>query len=184
MKQVGQYIVDEPAGQLLLTANIDEGGNSTAFWARLKVDGRRSLTEMEMYNSRSRADIGIHDAGRRDGHLSERLDLSDTRGRKASREELYQLGQGDIRWKAPGARGLSRLPADGGRRRGPGGSRVSGSCSWAVKSEKRDSDERVPIPAGLGPGRPSDPKARVVVIDEEQGIVVAMASFPASSPRT
>jgi hypothetical protein len=41
-----------------------------------------------------------------------------------------------------------------------------------------ESAERVAIPAGIGPGRPSDPHARVVVVDEEQGIVVAIAIIP------
>ena len=36
----------------------------------------------------------------------------------------------------------------------------------------------MPIPRGSVPGRPSDPNARVVVIDEEQGIVVAIGVIP------
>ena len=44
--------------------------------------------------------------------------------------------------------------------------------------QKHDSDENVPIPAGIGPGRPSDPKARVVVVDEEQGVAVAIGVIP------
>jgi hypothetical protein len=43
---------------------------------------------------------------------------------------------------------------------------------------QRDSDEKMPIPAGVGLGRPSDAKARVVVIDEDQGIVVAIGVIP------
>ena len=37
------------------------------------------------------------------------------------------------------------------------------------------STELVTIPAGLWPMRPTDPNARVIAIDEEQGIVVASA---------
>ena len=37
---------------------------------------------------------------------------------------------------------------------------------------------KVSIPAGLWPGRPSDPDARVVVIDEDQGVVVAIGVIP------
>ena len=49
---MGQCVVDEPAGQVFFTACLDEGGASTAFWARLKVVDEK-LTELELYSSRS-----------------------------------------------------------------------------------------------------------------------------------
>jgi hypothetical protein len=58
VNRVGQYIVDEPAGSNFVTANLDEGGSSTAFWGRLLVVDDR-LTELELYNARSASDCGF-----------------------------------------------------------------------------------------------------------------------------
>jgi hypothetical protein len=46
------------------------------------------------------------------------------------------------------------------------------------ETKARTSGEKVSIPAGLMAGRPSDPKARVVVIDEDQGVVVSIGVVP------
>src|SRR4030067_638017 len=41
VKQMGQFLVDPVAGQLLVTANLDEGGASTVFCGRLKIEGEK-----------------------------------------------------------------------------------------------------------------------------------------------
>ena len=81
VKQMGQCFVDEPAGQVFFTACLDEGGASTAFWARLKVEDEK-LTELELYSSRSRADSGFVMLADDIGNVPDRLDLSHPRGRQ------------------------------------------------------------------------------------------------------
>jgi len=174
--KVGQYIVDEPAGQLLVTAGLDEGGSPTAFWARLKVmDGK--LTELEMYNARSRADTGFMMLIDEMGAFPEGWTSPIPKGQRATREELLELGAAifDGGKPAPEADPGCILMETGGV--------VLEDPSYLERlfggnAPTADSTERVPIVAGLGPGRPSDPRARVVVVDEEQGIVVAIGVIP------
>ena len=98
-------------------------------------------------------------------------------GQKASREELFQLGRAifDGSLPAPEASPDCLLMEAGGV--------VLEDPDYLAalfggESKAGETAERVAIPAGIGPGRPSDPHARVVVIDEEQGIVVAIAVIP------
>jgi hypothetical protein len=176
IKHAGQIVVDAPAGQLFVTAALDEGGNSTAFWARLKVEGD-AFSELELYLSRSRADSGFVMLADEIGTYPNGWTSPIPEGGRASREELYQLGKAifDGQASAPEASPDCLLMEVGGV--------VLEDPEYidllmTGEIQKRDSDDHVPIPAGLGPGRPSDPKARVAVIDEDQGIVVAIGVIP------
>lgn len=44
--------------------------------------------------------------------------------------------------------------------------------------QPRESDAKVTMSMGLAPFRPTDPDARVVAVNEEQGIVVVTAMLP------
>jgi hypothetical protein len=176
VNQVGQYLIDEPAGQLLVTANVDEGGSSTVFWARLKVVDEK-LTELEMYNARSRADTGFMMLADEMGSFPSGWTSPIPAGQKASREELLQLGRAifDGSLAAPDASHDCLLMEAGGV--------VLEDPEYLAalfggEPNASGAAERVPIPAGIGPGRPSDPNARVAVIDEKQGIVAAIAVIP------
>jgi hypothetical protein len=176
VRQMGQCAVDEQAGQLFFTACVDEGGSSAAFWARLKVEDEK-LSEFELYCSRSRADSGFvmlaDEIGKEPGGWTSSI----PEGGKASREELYRLGKAifDGKAPAPDASPDCLLMEVGGV--------VLEDPEYidllmTGEIQKRESDAPVPIPAGIGPGRPSDPKARVAVVDEDQGIVVAIGVIP------
>jgi hypothetical protein len=176
VKRVGQYVVDESAGQLFVTACLDEGGSSTAFWARLKVSGEK-VSEIETYSSRSRADSGFVMLADEIGTYPSGWTSPIPEGGRATREELHHLGSiiFDGQATAPEAVPDCLLMEVGGV--------VLEDPEYldllmTGELAKRDSDERMPIPAGLGLGRPSDPKARVVAIDEDQGIVVAIGVIP------
>ena len=176
IKQMGQYIVDEPAGQLFFTACLDEGGSSTGFWARLKVVDEK-LSEIEMYCARSRADTGFMMLADEIGTYPSGWTSPIPSGQKASREDLLQLGKAifDGAAPAPDASPDCLLMEAGGV--------VMEDSDYldllmSGEIKERASDEKVPIVAGIGPGRPSDPNARVAAIDEEQGIVVSIGVIP------
>lgn len=176
VRQTGQYACDEPAGQMFFTACLDEGGASAAFWARLKVEDER-LTELELYSSRSRADSGFVMLADEMGKEPNGWTSPIPEGGKATREELSAVGRAifDGQAPAPEATEDCLLMEVGGV--------VLEDPDYidllmTGEIHERESDEHVPIPAGLGPGRPSDPRARVVVIDEDQGIAVAIGVIP------
>ncbi|OFW57709.1 MAG: hypothetical protein A2133_08725 [Actinobacteria bacterium RBG_16_64_13] len=176
VKQVGQYVIDEPAGQLLLTANVDEGGMSTVFCARLKVADEK-LTELELYNTRCRAGAGFVMLADEIGTFPSGWTSPIPPGQKATKDELFQLGRAifDTSLPAPEASPDCVLMEAGGI--------VFEDADYldalfGEETKTRTSAEKVSIPAGLMPGRPMDPNARVVVVDEDQGIVVAIGVVP------
>jgi len=176
VKRMGQYIVDPVAGQMLVTANLDEGGSSTAFCGRLKIDGEK-IGELELYNIRSRAEAGFVMLADEIGTVPEGWTSPIPPGQKATRAELLQLGKAifDKSLPAPEPSPDCLLMEAGG---------IVFEDPYYVdllfdgEAKPRTSYEKVSIVAGLGPDRPSDPNARVVVIDEEQGIVVAIGLVP------
>jgi hypothetical protein len=176
VKKMGQCACDEVAGQIFFTACLDEGGASVAFWARLKVEDEK-LTELELYSSRSRAESGFVMLADEIGTEPAGWTSPIPEGGKATREELLAVGKAIFDGAAPAPEAtpdclLMEL----------GGVVLEDpdyiDLLMTGEIHERESDEHVPIPAGLGPGRPSDPKARVVVIDEEQGIAVAIGVIP------
>jgi hypothetical protein len=176
VKKVGQYVVDEPAGQVLVTANVDEGGLSTLFYARLKVENEE-ISEFELYSSRARGGSGFVMLADEIGTLPAGWTSPIPEDRRATREELLQLGRAIFD---------DRLPAPD-----PSPDCVLMECGGVVyedpeyidllfsgEVQARESHEKVSMIAGLGPGRPFDPDARVVAVDEDQGIVVAIGVIP------
>ncbi len=174
VKAMGQCFVDPVWGQLLVTANLDEGGSSTVFCGRLKIEGG-TISELELYNIRCRADAGFVFAADEIGTLPPGWTSPIPSGGKATREELHRLGTAvfDGNLPAPEASPDCILMEAGGI--------VLEDPDYLdalfpENAKPRTSSRKVSIPAGLWPGRPSDPDARVVLIDEDQGVVVAMAT--------
>jgi hypothetical protein len=176
VKKVGQYLVDEPAGQVLVTANVDEGGMSTLFYGRLKIENEL-ITELELYSSQARGGSGFVMLADEIGTLPAGWTSPIPEGQRATREELLQLGKAIFD---------DSLPAPD-----PSPDCVLMECGGVVyedpeyvdllfsgEIQPRESFEMVTMIAGLGPGRPSDPDARVVAVDEDQGIVVAVGVIP------
>ncbi|MBN1629757.1 MAG: hypothetical protein JW990_08335 [Thermoleophilia bacterium] len=95
--------------------------------------------------------------------------LSAPPGQKATRAELLQLGRAifDATLPAPEASPDCLLVEAGGIvLEDPDHL----AALFGGETKPRKFGEKMSIPAGRGPGRPSDPEARVVVIDEEQGM--------------
>jgi hypothetical protein len=176
VKAVGQCIIDPVWGQLVVTANLDEGGSSTAFCGRLKIEGGR-ISELELYNLRCRAEAGFVMKADEIGTLPPGWTSPIPPGGRATREELHALGKIIFDGEAPGPESSPDcllMEAGGIVLEDP----EYLDALFPQDAPSRTSSEPVTIPAGLWPGRPSDPNARVVAIDEEQGVVVAIARVP------
>lgn len=173
LNYVGQYVCDKIASQIFFTANMHEGGMESMVYGRLKIKNEL-ISELELYINRSRADSGFL-------YLVDEMDKL-PRGwtspipanGKATRAELEELGRAifDASVPAPEASEDCILMEVGGI--------VYEDPEYLETlstgtSKNVASTEKVTIPAGLWPGRPQDPDARVCVIDEDQGIVVSFA---------
>lgn len=142
--------VDARAGQAYFQLNVNEGVNTSILWGRIKVVDRK-ITQLELYIDRS---VGDHGAVFSPTGLSvnDRRWMSPPRSRrKATRAQLRQL--------ARSAFDPEMLPDLA----------VAKRCVYVEMGQK------------LGHGcmwqhdRPSDPHARIVVIDVKLGIVVVFA---------
>ncbi len=176
VRQMGQCFCDEQTGQMFFTACVDEGGTSVAFWARLKVEGGK-ISELELYSSHSRAESGFVMLADEVGKEPNGWTAPIPEGGRATREELLALGKAVFDGDAPAPEATPDcllMEVGGVVLEDP----EYIDLLMTGEIQERETDEHVPIPAGLGPGRPSDPKARVVVVDEEQGVAVAIGVIP------
>jgi hypothetical protein len=173
IKQTGQHIIDSKSGQIFFTAALDESGMPSLLMARLKVENR-VITELELYVDRSRADSGFLLQPEGLSQIPNTWTAPVPEGRKASREELLNVG------KAVFDKGLSSPKASSDCVLMEMGGVVYEDPDYLVavtppegNKEKLTDKKLVTIPCGMISTRPGDPNARVEVVDEEKGIVVS-----------
>lgn len=176
VKRLGQCLVDPEWGQVLVTANLDEGGSSTLLCARLKIEDG-TISELELYNTRCRVDAGFFIAPDQIGALPAGWISSIPAEGRATREELHELGRLIFDGSRPGPE-----PSPDCLLMESGGLVLEDpeylDALFPENAPVRTSSAPVLIPAGMAPGRPSDPEARVLLIDEEQGIVASRGVIP------
>jgi hypothetical protein len=174
IKQTGQYVIDTQSGQIFFTAVIDESGMPSIFMGRLKIENH-TVSELELYINRSRADSGFLFQTESLGKLPDSWTSPIPQGKKATREELLRVGRAIFNTSLPAPQvcsdcifmemgGIVYEDPDYLKAVDPYGD---------TKEKKPVAKKLVTIPCGLIPTRPGDPKARVAVIDEEQGIVIS-----------
>lgn len=147
--------IDTVGGQAYFGMDIGESGSTSVLWGRLKVVDRK-ISEMELYVDRSVGDHGsAFSPDELSGHYQRWMVLPQAR-KKASREELLQLARA-----AFDSRLLPKLEVSENCQNVEMGEHVGYGCLWR-------SD------------RPSDPNARIAVIDEDLGVVVVFAIVPGS----
>lgn len=173
------YAIDAASQQVFLVVGLAEGPNDTLLWGRLKVQQRR-LAEIELYENRSRAQGGYQFAGNGPAHFpkpwSELVDAARVPPRATLQTHAKAIfaGRGATLPAAPGC-----VLMENGKvveEHAEVAAEVSGSAAPAVAD-----GGMVPIPCGLPPQRPTDPKARADIVDEVQGVVVAMATVHGSA---
>lgn len=168
-------IADEKLKNVVISASVDENGLLSVFMGRLKIENEL-ITEIELYLVRSRAEAGFWYAPEDMGQKPFGWGKEIPEGGKATRAELEELGKAlhDPSYPkeyeaAPDCflmelGGVVREHVD----------YVYAINPWLEKGIFKET--RNPIPFGIPPTRPADPNARLIAVDEEQGIVVTIAT--------
>lgn len=161
--------IDTKAGQAYFALPVSEGGNATALWGRIKVVDHK-IAEIEIYLNRSRGDHGFSfSADQMPKNYAQLMNVPPKR-KRASREELEHIARADFDASDP----LQLASADD--------CQFSEVGSKVIDPGLDDEPARPNAEAPLGcifpPFRPSDPKARTIVIDEELGIIVVAGIVP------
>jgi hypothetical protein len=170
-----EHIYTDPIeNQVMATAVVDEGGAPSIFVVRLKVEDRQ-IAEIEIYMIRSRSDAGFvfSPEGMEKDYYGWISPIPDN-GR-ASREELNALGRAVFDSSSdklyPSSPDCVLIEAGGVVYESPAYIYALNRDSF---KEKPLSMVRMPIPFSIHKERPNDPNARVPLIDEKQGVVVAI----------
>ncbi len=176
INRVGQYIEDPVLGQIVVTANLDEGGQPVTFWARLKIENER-VAEAELYHVRARAEGGFVMLAEEIGEYPAGWTSEIPESGRASREELEHLGRAVFNDSLSGPE-----PSDDCLLMELGGVVFEDPdyLDLLMTGQLRGGPDRpkASMKAGLMPVRPKDPHARIVAIDEAQGIVVVTGLVP------
>jgi len=177
VRTVGQYVVDLTRRTVFVTAALDEGGSSTMFWARITTDTDDRIAELEMYKAASRHQGGFVMHADELGKFPAGWTSAIPADGRATRDELELLARAiyDNTLPAPEASEDCLLMELGGV--------VYEDPDYMDllmigEIQPHESDEPVTMVAGLGDFRPTDPHARVLAVDEEQGIAVVTAAIP------
>lgn len=187
------YAIDTASQQLFVAVTLQEGATDTLLWGRLKVEDGSRFSELELFQTRSRADAGfIFDASGM-GRLPNPWHEKVAAGRLPSREQLARIGRAmfDNSIDLPPSGPACFLLENGGVvKEEPEWQKYFGGGADAPPPPGAGAPGGVPPagapgagsepPGGMGcplfPGRPADPHARVDVVDSEQGVVVAIAT--------
>lgn len=169
--------IDVPAGQAFFETQVNEGGNLSVLWGRVKVRDRK-IVELEIFLNRSRGDHGFSFSADK---LPQNLRpwMNPPAGRKrATRAELEALSQSvfatnstytiDVAEKCPFIE-AGALVVDPG---------LDDVPPQEVPAGMAPRDPNAPLGCIFPPNHPTDPNAREIVIDEELGIVVDAAVVP------
>ncbi|MBP2649932.1 MAG: hypothetical protein H6Q74_757 [Firmicutes bacterium] len=172
---IGQCIIDKAAGQIFVTANLAEGGMPSVFYGRLKIENE-TISELELYIDRAPVDSGFIFKPEEMNTLPKGWTSPIPADGRATREELLAVGKAIF----DNSTGVEYESSEDCILMEIGGivyedPEYLEGLNFDGKGNEYRSQEKVTIPAGLAPARPTDPKARVAVIDEEQGIVVSFA---------
>lgn len=175
LNYIAQCFEDKQEGQVFATVNVDESGMPTILFARLKIE-KELIAEIELGIIRSRADSGFVYLPDEMNTLPSGWTSSIPEDGRATRKELYDLGKavfdasGPVEYETSADCILMEI-----------GGIVYEDPDYLSTLNGEDKEaaikDRVTIPAGLWPGRPQDPNARVVVVDEAQGVVISMGSI-------
>jgi hypothetical protein len=169
--------IDVPAGQAFFETQVNEGGNMSVLWGRLKVEDRK-ITEIEFFLNRSRGDHGFSfSAEKLPENLKRWMNPPATR-KKATRAELEALSQSvfatDSTYTIDVAEHCPFIEA-GSLVVDPGLDDVPPPEAPAGVAPR---DPNAPLGCIFPPNHPTDKHAREIVIDEDLGIVVDAAVVP------
>jgi hypothetical protein len=162
-----------------MIVTISEGPNDTLLFGRIKID-RRLISEIELYTNRSRGEGGFQFDPEGPANLPEAWTVSVAPGRRWSRSALLEAGRSifDTSLNGPDpAAGCVVMENGKVVAENPDVLKaISGPGKPDEKPRPRNADGTVSVPCGNPPDRPTDKYARTDIVDEEQGVVVSMAT--------
>lgn len=169
------FIVDPVSHQLFLIASIAEGPSDALLFGRIKADGRQ-ISEVELYENRSRAQGGFQFGPAGPANFPKEWTVAVPPARRATRAQLLRAGRSvfDTSVPAPEAADACVL-MENGKVVSENPDVLAAISPPGAPKRPLNPDGSVSVPCGTPPERPTDAKARVDIIDEEQGIVVSMA---------
>ena len=170
------YVIDPVSEQVLFIATMKEGAGSALLFGRLEVDGRRQLTQIELYVNRSRGDGGFMFDADGPAHLPSVWTERVPAARLPSRSELLQAGRSIFDASIPGPRIAATCEMMENGRLVAENPKVLKWIGVGGRTLHANPDGSLPIPCGSPPDRPSDPQARSNIADTQQGIVVSIAT--------
>jgi hypothetical protein len=169
------YAIDSENQQVFLLANVAEGAHRALLFGRIhRAAG--GIDEVELYVDRSRSDGGFQFDATGLGHLPEAWTRPVAPARLLSRQDLLRAGRSifDTRIDGPEPAAECRMMENG--KPVAEDPRVLKVIGVGGPQLPPNPDGSVPIPCGAPPIRPTDPDARTVIVDEQQGIVVSIAT--------
>ena len=172
------YIIDTTSQQVFLIATLAEGGKSTLLFGRLKVEDRKAA-EIELYTNRSRGDGGFEFGPDGPVQFPEAWTADVAPARRPTRAALLEAGLSifDTRHASPDASSTCKVMENGKVvAENPDVLKAISGGAGGPAAHPANADGSVPVPCGNPPERPTDPKARTDIIDEERGVVVSMAT--------
>lgn len=169
------FIVDPVSHQLFVIASIAEGPSETLLFGRIKAEGRQ-ITEVELYENRSRAQGGFQFGPAGPANFPREWTVAAPPARRATRAQLLQAGRSvfDTRVPAPDASDTC-VVMENGKVVSENPDVLAAISPPGAPKRPLNPDGSVSVPCGSPPERPTDANARVDIIDEDQGIVVSMA---------
>jgi hypothetical protein len=169
------YAIDPAAQQVFFLVGLREGAADALLFGRFGLKHRR-FSQIELYVDRSRGDGGFMFDGAGPGHLPSVWTEKIPAARLPSRAILIQAGRSmfDPAVEGPPVAASCRLMENG--RLVAENPKVLQWVDPNGNGLRPNPDGTLPIPCGLPPVRPADPHARVVAVDTQNGIVVAIAT--------
>ena len=174
--RVGQYIEDSSAGSVFFTASVEVSDQESLFWARIRIE-EGLITELEMYLCHSRSEGGFVHYPHEIGTLPRGWNEPIPDGQAASRSELEHLARAvfDSTLEGPPPAEYSALMEQGGVvHEDP--DYLSLLASGEMSDLPVGSEPGTMMGMGLFPFRPHSDFARLIAIDEAQGIIVSAAT--------
>lgn len=176
------FVIDTTARQMFIVATVTEGQVDSLLYGRLALDDQARISEVELYIDRARGDAGFQ-YGLRHGKMAF-PDASWLKpmpaGQRATREEMLGVGRSifdrDIT-SPPLADDCVMMENGEISNEDPEVLKYLLPSDVAASQVHKDAAGRALVPCAAPPERPTDKKARIDVVDEEQGIVIAAAMF-------
>lgn len=167
------YVIDPVSEQIFFVAELKEGQRNALGFGRLKVVGEK-LSEIELYVTRTRGDTGYQFSADHVSDPAPEWTVQIDKARLPARSQLLTWGRSIFDTKQPSPPTAPNCVLMENGKVVEEDAEVAKQVS--IGNDKAKHGHMVTIPCGAFPDRPTDPLARTDIVDEEQGVVVSIAT--------